>query len=195
MLRMRFRSSRVLLTGAVFAMLGMSAAGCLSDSSPTSPGTPPAASPPAAATAPVDTRPIDPTAVPVPDTPGPTEEPEPMPTRLGVTDTPWGAIIDQVPGDWPVFPGAEPVEPGEGPASGAWLAPEVPGTVAGWYRDALAGLGFTSMDLSSPLEDGTQVLDIVTDLPECRIQVTFGPAGGSTMVTVLYGAGCAGGDG
>ena len=37
------------------------------------------------------------------------------------------------------------------------------------------------------------MLDTVSDLPECRIQTTFRPAGGSTMITVLYGAGCAGG--
>lgn len=194
MLRMSFRSSRALLAGAFLAALGMSAGGCLYDPPPTSPaaGTPAST----AVTAPSGTTtPSEPTPVPVPETPEPTEEPEPLPTRVGVTDTPWGAIVDQVPGDWPVLPGAEPVEPEEGPASGAWLAPGSPGSVARWYLDSLGDLGFTTMDLSSPLEDGTRVLDIVTDLPECRIQVTFRPAGDSTMVIVLYGAGCAGGDG
>jgi hypothetical protein len=113
---------------------------------------------------------------------------------VGVTDTPWGAILDAVPADWPVFPGAEPTDPFEGPASGAWFAPDEVDPVAGWYRDTLSDMGFTIDNLSSPLEDGSRILDIVTDLPECRIQATFRPAEGSTMITVLYGAGCAGGD-
>ena len=50
-------------------------------------------------------------------------------------------------------------------------------------------LGKSTLDLSSPLEDGTRVLDIVTDLPECRIQATFRPEEDSTMITVLFGAG------
>ena len=41
----------------------------------------------------------------------------------------------------------------------------------------------------------TRVLDLASDVPECRVQATFHPAGGSTMISVLYGAGCAGGDG
>jgi hypothetical protein len=120
--------------------------------------------------------------------------PEPVPTQVGVTDTPWGAIVDEIPGEWPVFPGAETVDPDDGPASGAWLAPDEVEPVALWYRDTLVDMGFTIDNLSSPLEDGTRVLDIVTDLPECRIQVAIRPAGDSTMITVLYGAGCAGGD-
>jgi hypothetical protein len=112
---------------------------------------------------------------------------------VGVTDTPWGTILDEIPAEWPVFPGAEPVDPEEGPASGAWLAPDEVDLVARWYRDTLADMGFTIDNLSSPLEDGTRILDVVTDLPECRIQATFRPADGSTMITVLYGAGCVGG--
>jgi hypothetical protein len=144
---------------------------------------------------PATRSPTDPTPVPVADTPGPTEVPEPVPTQVGVTDTPWGAIVDEIPSEWPVFPGSEAVESEEGPASGAWLAPGEVDTVADWYRDTLVDQGYTIDNLSSPLEDGTRILDVVTDLPECRIQAAFRPRDGMTMVTVLYGAGCAGGDG
>lgn len=137
----------------------------------------------------------DPTPVPVPVTPKATGSPEPVPTRTGVTDTTWGTIVDAVPPEWPVYPGAKPVESDEGPASGAWLAPADVETVAPWYRRATEEAGYTTGALSSPLEDGTRILDTVTDLPECRIQTTFRPADGSTRITVLYGAGCAGGDG
>ncbi len=34
------------------------------------------------------------------------------------------------------------------------------------------------------------MLDSQTDLPECMVQTTFGPQDGSTLVTVLYAAGC-----
>jgi hypothetical protein len=33
------------------------------------------------------------------------------------------------------------------------------------------------------------------DLPECRVRLTFRPAGGSTMITVLLAAACFGGGG
>jgi hypothetical protein len=139
--------------------------------------------------------PGEPTPVPVVGTPAVTGEPEPVPTQAGTTDTAWGTILDAVPAEWPVYPGARPVESDAGPASGAWLAPDDATAVASWYRDTLADQAYTIENLSSPLEDGTRILDIVTDLPECRIQATFRPAEGSTMITVLYGAGCAGGDG
>lgn len=189
------RPLRPLVVGlAAVGLLAASLAACGSETAPTpsaAAGTPAGSSAPTAA--PTELQP-DPTPVPVPDTPAPTEEPEPVPTQAGVTDTPWGAIVDEVPAEWPVFPAAEPVESDEGPASGAWLAPDDADAVAGWYRATLEERGFTTDNLSSPLEDGTRILDIVTDLPECRIQVTFRPLDGSTMITVLYGAGCAGGD-
>jgi len=112
----------------------------------------------------------------------------------GTTETEWGTILDQVPGGFPVFPGASPAEFAEGPVSGAWLAGGDVGAVSAWYVDALATAGYSN-DLSSPLEDGSRVLDTGSDLPECRIQTTFRPAQGSTMITVLYGAGCGGGQG
>jgi hypothetical protein len=189
MQRMPARFMRTVPAGLVAVAIVLSAAGCLEDPAPTVTPRPASSS-----TSPSGTAGPDPTPVPVPVTPGPTEEPEPVPTQVGVTDTPWGAIVDEIPADWPVFPGAEAVEPDEGPASGAWLAPADVDPVARWHRDALSGMGFSTDNLSSPLEDGTRILDIVTDLPECRIQVTFRPVEGSTMITVLYGAGCAGGD-
>jgi hypothetical protein len=137
----------------------------------------------------------NPTPVLTPVPGGASDEPNPPPVNPGTTVTDWGRILDAVPKDFPVYPGAEPAELPEGPNSGAWSVGADVESVSTWYRDRLKAAGFTSQDLSSPLEDGSRVLDITTDLPECRIQLTFRPANGSTMIMVMYGAGCAGGDG
>ena len=100
-----------------------------------------------------------------------------------------------MPDGFPVIPGAKPAEGQNEPASGWWLAEAGVDEVASWYQGALAELGFTVGDLSSALEDGSRVLDVSSDLPECRLQLTFRPADGSTIIKVLYGAGCAGGEG
>jgi hypothetical protein len=163
-----------------------------------SPASPPSSAatdrPPA--TGAVDPTPIATVAPDLTPVPGVTDEPIPLPDDGGTTVTDWGTILDQVPDGFPVFPGSAPTQVDDGPASGAWFA-EGAGVdeVATWYRDQLEMQGFSTKDLSSPLEDGTRILDTVSDLPECRIQTTFRPAGGSTMIIVLYGAGCAGGDG
>ena len=94
-----------------------------------------------------------------------------------------------------MYPGAQIADPLPTPASAEFISSASVDDVATWYRDALEGLGYSTMGLSGPLEDGSRVLDSQGDLPECRIQSTFRPAGGSTMITVLYAAGCAGGEG
>jgi hypothetical protein len=135
---------------------------------------------------------VGPTATPAES--GDPPEPTPMP-GVGTTETAWGTILDTVPDDFPVFPGAKPAEGLGEPASGWSLAAADVDTVATWYRDTLEARGFGIDDLSSPLEDGSRVLDTRTDLPECRIQMVFLPGEGSTIIKVLYGAGCAGGNG
>jgi hypothetical protein len=117
------------------------------------------------------------------------------PATTSTTVAGWGTILDSVPAAFPVYPGAKPADASSGPVSGAWLAPVSVDPVATWYRKALEAQGFATRNLSSVLEDGSRVLDTASDLPECRIQTTFRPAGGSTMITVLYGSGCAGGGG
>jgi hypothetical protein len=112
----------------------------------------------------------------------------------GTTQTEWGRILDAVPDGFPVYPGASPAEAPDSPASGAWLAGADVASVSRWYADALATAGYSN-ELSAPREDGSRVLSTVSDLPECRIQTTFRPAAGATMISVLYGAGCAGGQG
>ncbi|HEY5628622.1 MAG TPA: hypothetical protein VIR16_03850 [Candidatus Limnocylindrales bacterium] len=120
----------------------------------------------------------------------------PHATPVGTTQTSWGRILDAVPAGFPVFPSATVADaPPDGAVSGAWVSKASVSEVAGWYRDALRAANFAKVDLGSALEDGSRVIDAQGDLPECKAQVTVKPQGGSTMISVLFGAGCAGGSG
>lgn len=188
---------------ALAAIAGLALAGILGAALAGCGGPVPTKASPSGATGsaiPPATAVVDPTPVltPIPDltpVPGATDEPIPPPGGGGTTVIDWGTILNRVPDDFPVFPGAKPTEVDDGPGSGAWFVDATVDEVATWYRDRLEALGFTTKDLSSPLEDGSRILDTVSDLPECRIQTTFRPAGESTKIIVLYGAGCAGGEG
>ncbi len=137
----------------------------------------------------------EPTAVPGGGTPGSSGPVEPPITTIPTTQTDWGEIVDVLPADFPVFPDAAVGEPPSEPVSGAHLALAGVDEVAAWYRNALEAIGMSTLDLSSPLEDGSRVLDMQGDLPECRARLTFRPASESTMITVLLAAGCFGGGG
>lgn len=129
-----------------------------------------------------------PAPTPVPG--GQTVSPGPPATHKPTTTiTDWGVILDRVPDDFPRYPGAKDTEADE-PVSAALIAEADVDTVATWYRDALDAFGYATLDLSDPLEDGSRVLDSQADIPECQVQTTFRPEGGSTMITVLFAAGC-----
>lgn len=142
------------------------------------------------ATAPVTT--LEPTEVPGGRTPGTTDGTESPAPILPTTQTDWGLIVDVLPADFPVFPGAAIAEPPAEPVSGSLIASAGVDEVATWYRDALEATGKSTLDLTAPLEDGSRMLDMQGDLPECRLRVTFRPAAESTMITVLLAAGCFG---
>jgi len=181
------RASRFLAPLTLAVAVAMSVAACGGDPSPAATSAPAASV--AATKTPRPTSPAAPTAVPGTKTP----KPKPSATPPTTTDTSWGTILDQVPDTFPVYPGAEPTDLVDGPASGAWLAPASVAKAAAWYRAALEDAGFRTVNLSSPLEDGSQVLDSVSGAPGCAIQAAFRPSDGSTMISVLFGAGCAGG--
>lgn len=121
---------------------------------------------------------------------GVTISPGPAATRISSTQTDWGAILDALPDTFPIYPGVTQAEPPPEPVSAAFDVTDPMDRVVSWYRDTLAGAGFSLIDLSAPLEDGSRVLDVQSDIPECRIQLTFRPRGESTMIIVRYGAGC-----
>jgi hypothetical protein len=160
-----------------------------------SPAAPPPTAPPSGVAAASPARTAGPTAPAVASagaSAGPANAPTLVPTRVGTTKTAWGVILDAVPDTFPVFPDATPASPVPEAVSGAWIATATVDEVAVWYHDAVLAAAFASADLGSALEDGSRVLDVQGDLPECKVQVAVRPAGGSTMISVLYGAGCAG---
>jgi hypothetical protein len=56
-------------------------------------------------------------------------------------------------------------------------------------KAALDAAGYRT-DQSGPLEDGTFVLDSTGTSSGCRVQTTLTPLSGTTLMTVMYGAGC-----
>jgi hypothetical protein len=122
--------------------------------------------------------------------------PAPVTTPVSTTQTPWGRIVDAVPAAFPVFPGATVADPPpDGAVSGAWVSKASVSEVATWYHDALLAARFAKVDVGSALEDGSRVIDVQGDLPECKAQVTVKPQKDFTMISVLVGAGCAGASG
>ena len=173
---------------AAFALVGaLSLAACGSAVTPT-PSASTGASP-AGSAAPSTGAP---SLTPVPG--GASTLPEPVPTRIGTTQTDWGEILDDLPATFPLYPDADVAEVPDEVVSGSFEAPADVEALVAWYTDTLTERGY-AVDTGTPLEDGSRVMDVAADLPECRIQITFRPADGSTIMTVLVASACATGTG
>lgn len=123
---------------------------------------------------------------PVPTDPGTTARPSP-PTQ---TDTEWGRIWDALPEAFPRYPGANPTETGEGPASAILdVGDAEPAGVATFYQSALEGATYSTLSMSGPREDGSWEIESAGEAT-CRTRTTIAPLGGSTIVTILFGAAC-----
>jgi hypothetical protein len=125
-----------------------------------------------------------------PITSGPSQLPTGS-TATGQTDTDWGRIWDSLPAGFPAFAGSTASEEAAtGPASATLVADgNVAKAAATYFASALGGAGYTVDGATSPLEDGSYVLD-ATGASGCKVQVTVAPTGGQTMIRVLYGAAC-----
>jgi hypothetical protein len=156
-------------------------AACGSASSPTPSASTPVASPSA-------TAPVSPS---LPTTrPSSGDEPSASPV-VGQTQTEFGLIWDALPAGFPAYPGSQPTDTGDGPASGRFSVPADVATVAPFLQAALEGAGYSTLDLSGPFEDGSMTIESVgPESLDCRVQTTIAPAGDTTLVTVLFGAAC-----
>lgn len=155
--------------------LALLAAACGSSVTPSAP--------PATSTAP------GPSLTPVPG--GSTAaSPSPITVTQTDTDTEVGRIWDALPKAFPRIADSIDILNYPGPTSGAFVVgTNVEGAVA-TMRAGLTGLGY-NVDVGSPLEDGSVVLDAGGgENPECRIEVQFTPQSGTTRMVVLYGSAC-----
>jgi hypothetical protein len=106
------------------------------------------------------------------------------------TATEVGRIWDSLPPSFPGISGAVPAQTTGGPTSGTFAVGSDLGSAVASVRAGLTGLGY-NVDVGSPLEDGTVVLDAGGgENPECKIEVRFTPLSGTTTMAVLYGASC-----
>jgi hypothetical protein len=111
-------------------------------------------------------------------------------TSQSDTQTEVGRIWDSLPPSFPKIAGAVPIETGSGPTSGTFALGTTLAAAVASIRAGLTGLGY-NVDVGSPLEDGTVVLDAGGgEDPECRIEVRFTPLSGTISMAVLYGAAC-----
>ncbi len=141
---------------------------------PSPSGAPPSATAPA------------PGLTPVPTDPGATARPSP-PTQ---TDTEWGRIWDALPEAFPRYPGANPTETGEGPASAILdVGDAEPAAVATFYQSALEAATYSTLSMSGPREDGSWEIESAGEAA-CRTRTTITPLGGTTIVTILFGVDC-----
>jgi hypothetical protein len=108
----------------------------------------------------------------------------------GVTEMSWGRIWDGLPPRFPRYPGAEPTETGDGPASAILDVPVKAATAADWYGKALKQAGYDTEAVSGPLENGSLVIASVGPQPGCRVQTSLVPSGSRTTATILLAAAC-----
>ena len=154
-------------------------------------------SPASAAPSPPSSQAASPSAVPsagnadltpVPGgTTAPPDEPSGTPTQ---TETAWGRIWDAVPASFPRLEASLPADSVTGPVSAAFVVGAGPADVTATMKRLLDGEGGYRTDQSGPLEDGSFVLDSTGPWEGCRVQTTVTPQSGTTLITILYGAGC-----
>lgn len=115
-----------------------------------------------------------------------------VPPAAGQTDTEWGRIWDTLPSGFPKYPGATlSEEAATGPASAVYVVEGgEPSRIATWFQQAFETASYSTDALSGPMEDGSYTLDSSGQDPACRLSVTIAPLGGTTSLTVMYGAAC-----
>jgi hypothetical protein len=176
---MTSRTSLLLLSSLAITLL----AGC-GDNAPTTPRPSATATPPASASTPSGGPSAVASAEPIPASAS-------AAPAAGQTDTDWGRIWDAVPADFPRFPGSRVADDmGDLPVSARFAVDGGdPEAIAAWMQSAMETATYSTEGLNGPLEDGSMVLDSVGD-GGCRIQMTIAPLGGTTFITVRYGAAC-----
>jgi hypothetical protein len=101
----------------------------------------------------------------------------------------FGKIDDSLPASFPKLAGQEPADTGAGATSGMFVVNGTPAVLSTALKTALGAQGW-SVDVGSPLEDWTVVLEATHAPAGCKTEVRFTPVSGTVMMSVLYGASC-----
>jgi hypothetical protein len=94
-----------------------------------------------------------------------------------------------VPASFPRVEASTPADSITAPVSAAFAVEAQAADVTGTMKRLLDGAGYRT-DQSGPLEDGSFVLDSTGTSAGCRVQTTLAPQSGTTLMTILFGAGC-----
>lgn len=123
-------------------------------------------------------------------TPVPGGKPTPVATLPTTTETEFGPIWDAVPPSWPSLPGQSESEVGSD-ASARFVVKGTPRDLAGQLWTALEAAGW-HVDVGSPLEDGSIVLDATHAPNGCKVHAQFSGSAATDPDTLLvyYGAKC-----
>lgn len=105
------------------------------------------------------------------------------------TDTAFGRIFDSLPPSFPKLIGQEPADTGTGPTSGSFATNLSVADARRIIEVALVAQGW-AVQVGSPLEDGTVVLEASRAEAGCKTEVRFTPTSGTVIMSVLYGATC-----
>jgi hypothetical protein len=127
-----------------------------------------------------------------PPTDTPTIEVSLNPSLPSQSETEWGPIWDELPATFPIPPGAEPAAAEKGPVSASYTVPVASSTarqLAELYEAGLNDRGY-SATIDEALEDGS-ITTWSTNGAGCDVLVTILPRGNESLITVLYGTGCA----
>jgi len=115
--------------------------------------------------------------------------PTPAATLPTTTETEFGRIWDAVPSSFPRPSGASVVDDST-PTSAVFVAQVgEPKDVSQGIGQALTKMGW-NVDVGSPLEDGTIVMEATGSPSGCKAEVRYTRRGGSVIMTVLYSAAC-----
>ncbi|HET7830000.1 MAG TPA: hypothetical protein VFL03_10590 [Candidatus Limnocylindrales bacterium] len=153
-----------------------------------------AVSSPTPASAATSVAPLTPAPSPTAVPGGQSNPPGPGTSRMPTTQTEWGEIVDGLPDWFPFYPDAGVAEVPDEVVSGSFEVPVDVESLVGWYTERLTERGY-AVDTGDPLEDGSRVMDVSSDIPECRFQLTARPADGSTIMSVLVASACVNGTG
>jgi hypothetical protein len=132
-----------------------------------------------------------PSRTPVPDESSPTPERTLPPTSEPESNPAIGPIWEAMPASWPTLPGQSESEVGTD-ASSMLVVKGQPVARAGQLRTALEARGWT-VDIGSPLEDGSVVVDATHAPVGCRLEAQFHPdqpGSNDGGLVVYYGAAC-----